>query len=102
MRPRYVHHLKRLWVLLVVCCACLLLSSCGEEPALKIGFVGGLTGRVADLGVAGRDAAILAVEEINASGGIDGRKVHLLVKDDKQDAETAKLVTRAWSPLSDR
>jgi branched-chain amino acid transport system substrate-binding protein len=59
-----------------------------KEP-LKIGYAGGLTGRVADLGIAGRDGVILAVEEINNAGGINGREVKLLVKDDKQDAETA-------------
>ena len=63
--------------------------SCEMKEPVKIGYAGGLTGRVADLGIAGRDGVILAVEEINSAGGINGREVKLLVKDDKQDAETA-------------
>lgn len=86
--------LKQVFALLLIGSACLLISSCGEEPPLKVGFVAGLTGRVADLGVAGRDAVSLAVEEINASGGINGQEVQLLVKDDRQDAEVAQQVVR--------
>ena len=73
---------------------CLPVLSCRETPPLKIGFVGGMTGRVADLGVAGRDAVILAVEEKNQAGGIAGRKVELVVRDDRQDAESAKQAIR--------
>lgn len=69
---------------------CLLLAGCAEEPPLKIGFLGGLTGRVADLGVAGRDGVIFAVEEKNQAGGIGGRMLELVVRDDQQDADAAK------------
>jgi len=68
----------------------LLLFGCRQEPEpLKIGFVGGLSGRVADLGIAGRDGVMLAVEQLNEQGGINGRKVRLLVRDDGQDAGKA-------------
>jgi branched-chain amino acid transport system substrate-binding protein len=60
-----------------------------EEP-IKIGFVSGQTGKVADLGIGGRNGAMLAVEEINAKGGIKGRRVELIVQDDRQNPETAK------------
>ena len=42
-----------------------------------------------DYGVATRQGAELAVKEINAAGGIDGRKLVLLPKDDGADAHTA-------------
>lgn len=90
MACRMLKSLGWFTVVILTTCVCLSLSSCSEEPPLKIGFVGGLTGRVADLGVAGRDAVILAVEEQNRSGGIAGRKVELIVRDDRQDAESAK------------
>ena len=64
-----------------------------KEP-IKIGYVGGLTGRVAGLGIAGRDGALFAIEEVDRAGGIDGRQVSLVVKDDKQDADTAKQAVR--------
>ena len=69
------------------------LSSCAPDEPIRIGFVGGLTGRVADLGQAGRNGLQLAVEEINASGGIKGRKVEILVKDDGQNADQARRVS---------
>lgn len=64
--------------------------ACGEEPSLKIGFIGGLTGRVADLGVAGRDGVIFAVEEKNQADGIAGRTIELVIRDDHQDEDGAK------------
>ena len=74
--------------------ALLLLAGCQEQPPLKVGYVGGLTGRVAGLGVAGRDGALMAVEEINRDGGIKGRRLELLARDDQQNAEVATRVTR--------
>jgi len=73
----------------------ILFSSCQrEKPQIKIGFAGGLTGRYSDLGTAGRNGANLAVEEINQTGGIRGRQVLLISKDDKQDEQTAVRVDR--------
>ena len=69
---------------------CVVLFACSEEPPMKIGFVGGMTGRVADLGIAGRDGVIFAVEEKNQAGGIAGRMLELVVRDDRQDADRAK------------
>ena len=66
--------------------------SCSEQKPIKIGFVGGLSGRVADLGIGGRDGALLAVEHWNQNGGVNGRAVQLLVRDDQQDAETARKI----------
>ncbi|MBF0551923.1 MAG: ABC transporter substrate-binding protein [Deltaproteobacteria bacterium] len=60
----------------------------------RIGFVGGLTGRSSDLGIQGRNGAMLAVEEINQQGGINGRPLKLITKDDKQDPQTALKVDR--------
>lgn len=64
------------------------LSSCSDEPIL-IGFSGTLKGKFSDLGVQGRNGAILAVEDINSSGGIDGRKLQLLIQDDGNTPEGA-------------
>jgi branched-chain amino acid transport system substrate-binding protein len=66
------------------------LMACAPEPPILLGFVGGLSGRVADLGISGRNGAILAVEDINSAGGVHKRKVKLLVMDDKQDGKTAE------------
>lgn len=72
----------------------LLLAGCQNSDPIKIGFSGCLTGRLADLGVYGRNGVMLAVEEVNQLGGISGRKVELLIRDDKQDPDTARKVDR--------
>lgn len=68
----------------------LLLGGCGDPTPIEIGFIGGLSGRAADLGVAALNGARLAIEEQNAKGGIDGRPIELTAEDDRQDEETAK------------
>lgn len=71
------------------------LSACRPAPEpLHIGFIGGLTGRVVDLGEAGRNGVMLAVEDINAAGGVGGRPVTVSYVDDAQDPATAKAAVR--------
>lgn len=69
-----------------------------QEP-IRIGFFAPLTGFAAADGASARHSAELAVEEINAAGGIKGRKVELVVYDDRHDSKEAvalatKLVER--------
>jgi branched-chain amino acid transport system substrate-binding protein len=66
------------------------LAGCAEREPLTLGFVGGLSGRVADLGIAGRNGALLAVEQRSAAGGVNGRSVRLVVRDDAQEPATAR------------
>lgn len=81
-------------ILQLLVCGLLLLPSagCQKNEPIRLGFVGGLSGRVADLGVAGRNGVQLAVEQRNAAGGIAGRQVALVVRDDEQNPDTAKRV----------
>lgn len=74
------------------------LAACGDKPPIKVGFLGGMSGRVADLGVAGRNATQLAVETINAQGGIKGRQIELITRDDEQ---TVDLARRGFIELAD-
>lgn len=58
-----------------------------EEPGLtadtiSIGAFGPITGPAAYIGLAGRDGASLAIKEINAAGGINGRKLSMTFEDD--------------------
>lgn len=71
-----------------------IISGCTKSEPIKIGFVGGITGRVADLGIAGRDGVFLAVEEKNRNGGINGRHIEIIVKDDEQKPDIAIKVDR--------
>lgn len=66
------------------------LYSCYDQGPLRIGFSGQLTGPRSDLGVQGRNGAQLAVEDINAAGGIDGRNLELMALDDMDTPEGAK------------
>jgi branched-chain amino acid transport system substrate-binding protein len=69
------------------------------QAPLRLGLVGSLSGRFAVLGTTGRDGAILAVEEINAAGGIDGRQVSLDIQDDRGDGAACR---QAYESLASR
>ena len=77
----------------LVAIAALAMSACAPPEPVRLGFIGGLTGRVADLGIAGRNGVALAVEMRNQAGGVNGRPVEMIVEDDKQDVEAAKAAT---------
>ena len=65
-------------------------AACGGNTAKNtefvIGFSGPLTGPAAVYGQAVKNAAQMAVDEINAAGGLDGVKFKLEAMDDKHDA----------------
>jgi len=66
-----------------------LAGACGQKEPILIGFSAGLTGRNAALGVDGRDGALLAVETLNKAGGVTGRTLELVVRDDLSTDEGA-------------
>ncbi|MGC8837195.1 MAG: ABC transporter substrate-binding protein [Anaerolineae bacterium] len=94
---------KRTWLVLgVFVCLALVASSCGPAatptptpPAAKepivFGMVAPMTGDAADYGVQLETGVRLAIEEINAAGGIAGRPVDLVVCDDKCDPYEASM-----------
>ena len=65
-----------------------------DKSPIKIGKLAALTGDGATWGEHHRNAAIMAVEEVNAKGGIAGHKVELVVYDTKGRAEDAVNATR--------
>lgn len=67
----------------------LLLGCSGSQDSIRVGFIGGLSDRNSDVGQAGQNGVILAVEQINRAGGINGRLIELVSKDDAQNKETA-------------
>jgi branched-chain amino acid transport system substrate-binding protein len=58
-------------------------SAAVEIEPLTIGAVLPLTGEAAHWGIPPRNAAELAIDEINAAGGIGGRKLKFLAEDDR-------------------
>ncbi|WP_028465098.1 ABC transporter substrate-binding protein [Nisaea denitrificans] len=63
------------------------LAACGEPEVIRLGFIGGLEGRASDIGIASRNAVQMAVDEKNEAGGINGRQIQLLVRDDHGTSE---------------
>ncbi|MEI7799049.1 MAG: ABC transporter substrate-binding protein [Opitutaceae bacterium] len=59
-----------------------LAASAANNP-IKIGQYGAFSGKEADFGLAARKGVILAVEEANASGGVLGRPIELLLEDNQ-------------------
>lgn len=57
------------------------------EDTIRIGLTGPFTGGSAPLGVSIRDGVKLAAETINAQGGIDGRRIELVERDDESKPE---------------
>ncbi len=63
-----------------------------EGDTIKIGMNMELSGAVAAYGSAEKEGIELAVEQINADGGIDGKKIDLISKDNKSDNNEAGTV----------
>jgi branched-chain amino acid transport system substrate-binding protein len=83
------------WALAVAALAC----SGGRERQtaavasdIPVGFYAALTGNEAAFGQATQQGVKLAVEEINASGGVLGKQIRLLTEDDQGRAEEAASV----------
>ncbi len=69
------------------------------EPAkFVIGGIGPITGAAATYGTAVMNAAQIAVDEINAAGGINGAQIEFIFQDDEHDAEKA---VNAYNSLKD-
>jgi branched-chain amino acid transport system substrate-binding protein len=66
--------------------ATLSLSAMAADP-IKIGVAGPFTGGSAPMGASMRDGVKLAVNEINAKGGVLGRKLQLVERDDEAKNE---------------
>ena len=75
-------------------------ASAGADSAatFKIGGIGPTTGAAAIYGTAVMNGAQIAVDEINAAGGINGTQIEFKFEDDTHDAEKA---VNAYNSLKD-
>lgn len=64
-----------------------------SKKPIKIGFLADLSTRKSQLGVVARNGVIMAVDELNASGGINDREVVLIIRDIKSNKDEAKRQT---------
>jgi len=79
----------------------LLLAGCRPEPEVKIGLTAPFEGREREVGYDALYAARLAVREINAAGGIDGRKLALVALDDGDDLSRQRATAASLALDSD-
>ncbi|HEX6683887.1 MAG TPA: ABC transporter substrate-binding protein [Candidatus Limnocylindrales bacterium] len=73
-------------------------ESTTEQGPIRIGQIVSLTGNYQPLGSENKKSVELAVEQINAKGGVLGRKLELIVKDDKSQPDQSVL---AFNELAD-
>lgn len=74
-------------------------TGCGKKggkssDTIKIGLVFSLTGGTAITEECMYNSAVLAIEQINENGGINGKKIEYVVKDYGTDADTAVKVVK--------
>src|SRR5262249_3312409 len=87
---------SRCWPI-VTCAAVLALSSVAGASAqdiYKVGMSAGLTGYAATVDRAWRDGVEIGIAALNAKGGISGRKVDLVVEDNRSEPQEAVTVYR--------
>ncbi|MCX6716155.1 MAG: ABC transporter substrate-binding protein [Candidatus Taylorbacteria bacterium] len=79
-------------IIIIIAAAILLVSkNSGEREAqiIKIGFIGPLSGDGTSYGVTEKNATKLAVDKINAKGGIKGRTIEVIYEDSKGSGKDA-------------
>lgn len=64
------------------------------DTEILIGTHADLSGPIAGASTEGRDGMLMRIDEINASGGINGRKIRLIVEDTGYDTKRAVLATQ--------
>ena len=64
-------------------------SNGGSDQTLLLGLIGPMTGDYAHYGTSTRDGAQVAVEEINAAGGVNGWQFKLQTEDSQGDPDSA-------------
>ena len=98
---------KFISIMLVAAMAVTALTGCGSNSGSSskkdadkyyIGGIGPTTGATAIYGTAVKNGAQIAVDEINAAGGINGKQIEYRVEDDQNDAEKS---VNAYNTLKD-
>ena len=87
-------------VLAALLAAFALTLSCAQErktaddrSTIKIGFFGDLSGPTFNFGQSAMNGVLMAADEINQAGGINGNKIDVVIEDDKGSPEAAAQTT---------
>ena len=102
---------RKLALALIFVCALSLagvaLAACGSDSGtsdgasaaavpFKVGVAGPMTGQYATYGASHKAGAEIAMEELNAAGGVNGGQVSLSIGDDLGDPKEAVLVAQKF------
>lgn len=74
-------------------------SNSASADTIKIGGIGPLTGEQASYGISTQNGAQIAVDEINAAGGVNGKQLELLFEDDECNEQKS---VNAYNTLMDK
>jgi branched-chain amino acid transport system substrate-binding protein len=90
--------MKRLLTVLVIVSLGMLMLASGafaqKSAPYTIGFVTDLTGRMSDMGTACKRGMEIALDEVNAAGGVNGRQLKVVVYDGESDPSKSVLHTK--------
>lgn len=86
--------MKKVLALLLAVAMVVCFTGCGEKKqeesnVIKLGGIGPLTGAYANYGLSVKQGAEIAVAEINAAGGINGKQIDFQMQDSQGDPEAA-------------
>jgi len=94
---------RRNWLIVLPAAGAWLVScGCGKESAgggsaadkIKVGEYASLTGKEAAFGQSSHKGTALAIEEINAAGGVLGKQIDLITEDDQSKQGEAATIVR--------
>ena len=86
--------LSMVFVMVLVLCFFTGSQVCHSADPIKIAGIFALTGRAAHIGTAQRDAVILAIDEVNEKGGINGRKLEMVMADTESNPTKAVMALK--------
>jgi branched-chain amino acid transport system substrate-binding protein len=67
-------------------------GSSADRSTIQIGFFGDLTGPTFNFGLSAKNGVLMAADEINQAGGINGHPIDIVIEDDKGSPEQAAQV----------
>ena len=92
-----IFHPLRLTAVSTLALAALLSGSCSQpSDAIRIGEFASLTGKEATFGQASHKGTLLAIEEINAAGGVLGKKLELLSEDNQSKTGESATIAKKF------
>ena len=88
--------MKRSWTRLIMICLamCMFLGGTAAADTIKIGLMAPLTGSWASEGQDMKQIVELLADEVNAAGGVLGKKVEIVAEDDAGDPRSAALAAQ--------